>query len=73
MHPKPCPKKRGRGPRRGSKYASHYGGFFHDGGYTAKELELVYDQGGKPDEIAHMRRFAAALTALADALETEDE
>ncbi|OAS07773.1 hypothetical protein AYO08_10640 [Pseudomonas putida] len=51
----------------------NYGGVFHDGGPTSKELELAYEQGDLSDEVPHMRRFAAALIELADALEAEDE
>jgi hypothetical protein len=51
----------------------NYGGVFHDGGPTSKELELAYEQGELGDEVPHMRRFAAALSELADALEAEDE
>ena len=51
----------------------NYGGVFHNGGPTSHELELAYDQGDMADEVPHMRRFAAALNELADALEAEDE
>lgn len=47
----------------------NYGGIFHDGGPTTEELELAYQQGDLEDEVPHMRRFAAALVELADALE----
>jgi len=49
----------------------NYGGVFHDGSHTAKELELVYEMGDVEDEIAHMRRFSKALSELADAIEAE--
>lgn len=51
----------------------NYGGIFHDGGPTTQELELAYDLGDLSDEIPHMRRFAAALNELADALEAAAE
>lgn len=50
----------------------NYGGVFHDGGPTSKELELAYAQGDLADEVPQMRLLAAALNELADALE-EDE
>lgn len=50
----------------------NYGGVFHDGMPTTKELELAYDQGPIGEEISHMRRFAAALIELANALEADD-
>ncbi|MDL4860725.1 hypothetical protein NPJ88_000110 [Halomonas elongata] len=50
----------------------NYGGVFHDGGPTTKELELAYEQGDLKEEVPHMRRFARALSELADALEAED-
>lgn len=51
----------------------NYGGVFHDGGPTSKELEIAYEQGELSDEIPQMRRFAAALNELADALEAGNE
>lgn len=51
----------------------NYGGVFHDGGPTTKELELAYDQGKLTDEVPQIRRFAAALNELADALEAEGQ
>lgn len=51
----------------------NYGGIFHDGGPTTQELELAYDQGDLSDEIPQMRRFAAALNELADALEADQD
>jgi hypothetical protein len=49
----------------------NYGGVFHDGSHTTKELELVYEMGDVEDEVAHMRRFSKALSELADAVEAE--
>ena len=51
----------------------NYGGIFHDGGPTPRGLELAYDLGDLSDEIPQMRRFAAALNELADALEAAAE
>ncbi|MBB1333933.1 hypothetical protein [Pseudoalteromonas sp. SR41-6] len=49
----------------------NYGGIFHDGGNTTKQLELAYSQGDIKDEIAHMRRFSRALDALANAVDMQ--
>ena len=50
----------------------NYGGVFHDKGPTHCELKLAYEQGDLGTEVAHMRRFAAALTELANALEGKE-
>jgi hypothetical protein len=50
----------------------NYGGVFHDKRPTRSELELAYEQGDLSVEVAHMRRFAAALTELANALQAEE-
>ncbi len=49
----------------------NYGGIFHNGGHTTKQLELAYSQGDLKDEVAHMRRFSRALNELANAVEAE--
>lgn len=49
----------------------NYGGVFHDEAPTSKAIELAYEQGDLSDEIPHMRRWAAALNELADALEDQ--
>lgn len=51
----------------------NYGGVYHDNARPGKALVLDYEQGELSDEVVHMRRFAAALNELADALETQGE
>jgi hypothetical protein len=50
----------------------NYGGVFHNNRPTRSELALAYEQGDLSTEVAHMRRFAAALMELANALEAEE-
>lgn len=49
----------------------NYGGVYYDSTASSKELVLDYAQGDLMDEVTHMRRFAAALNELAEALETQ--
>lgn len=49
----------------------NYGGVFHGEGPATRPLELAYEQSELDYEVAHMRRFAAALTELADSLEAK--
>lgn len=51
----------------------NYGSVFHDKKPTSKELELAYGHGDLSDQISYMRRFAAALSELAEALEAQDD
>jgi hypothetical protein len=51
----------------------NYGSVFHDKKPTSKELELAYGHGDLSDQISYMRRFAAALNELAEALEAQDD
>jgi len=47
----------------------NYGGVYHDGGPTTKQLELTCDHDALYDEVPQIRRLAMSLIALADALE----
>ncbi|MGE8188194.1 hypothetical protein [Pseudomonas sp. NPDC086278] len=51
----------------------NYGSVFHDKKPTSKELELAYGHGDLSGQISYMRRFAAALNELAEALEAQDD
>jgi hypothetical protein len=49
----------------------NYGGIVHDATQPCHDLRMIYEQGDLVDEIAHMRRFAAALNELASSLEDQ--
>ncbi|MBI6750378.1 hypothetical protein [Pseudomonas syringae] len=51
----------------------NYGSVLHDKTPTSKELELAYQHGDLSDQVSYMRRFAAALNELAEALEAQDD
>lgn len=51
----------------------NYGNVLHDKMPTSKDLELAYGHGDLSDQIAYIRRFAAALDELAEALESQDD
>lgn len=51
----------------------NFGSVFHDKMPTRKELGLSYLHGDLSDQVSFMRRFAAALNELAEALEAQDD